>query len=98
MAPGGPADVLLRFKQEGIIAQLDIAGGPVDMLMRYVKTSEFEAVITHNRYTLLNQSGEPLIELASRRRLGVLNAPPYGSGMLAKGPEAYPRHLHRRAG
>ncbi len=97
MRPGGPADVLRRFKDQGIIEHVGVAGGPVDMLMRYVETGLFEAVITHNRYTLLNQSAEPLIELASRRGLGVLNAAPYGSGMLAKGPEKYPRYAYTAA-
>jgi D-threo-aldose 1-dehydrogenase len=97
MAPGGPADVLFQFKQQGVIEHVGIAGGPIDMLMRYVETGVFEAVITHNRYTLLNQSAEPLIQRASERGLGVLNAAPYGSGMLAKGPDAYPRYAYTEA-
>lgn len=97
MAPGGPVDVLQRFKEEGVIDHIGVAGGPIDLLMRYVETDAFEAVITHNRYTLLNQSAEPLIELAHRRGLGVLNAAPYGSGLLARGPEAYPRYAYTPA-
>jgi D-threo-aldose 1-dehydrogenase len=97
MAPGGPADVLQRFKQEGVIEHVGVAGGPIDMLIRYVETGAFEAVITHNRYTLLNQTAEPLIQMASERGIGLLNAAPYGSGMLAKGPEAYPRYAYTRA-
>jgi D-threo-aldose 1-dehydrogenase len=97
MAPGGPADVLQRFKQEGVIDHIGVAGGPIDMLIRYVETGAFEAVITHNRYTLLNQSATPLIEVASRKGIGVLNAAPYGSGLLAKGPEKYPRYAYTDA-
>ena len=97
MQPGGPVEVLQRFKAEGVIAHLGIAGGPIDMLMRYVDSGAFEAVITHNRYTLLNQSAEPLIDMASRRGVAVLNAAPYGSGLLAKGPTAYPRYAYSNA-
>ena len=39
----------------------------------------------------------PLIELAHRRGIGVLNAAPYGSGLLAKGPQAYPRYAYSDA-
>jgi D-threo-aldose 1-dehydrogenase len=66
-------------------------------MTKYVETGLFEAVITHNRYTLLNRSAEPLIEVASRMGLGVLNAAPYGSGLLAKGPDAYPRYAYTNA-
>jgi D-threo-aldose 1-dehydrogenase len=97
MAAGGPVDVLQRFKAEGVIKHVGVAGGPIDLLMRYVETDAFEAVITHNRYTLLNQSAAPLIEMAHLRGLGVLNAAPYGSGLLARGPAAYPRYAYTPA-
>jgi D-threo-aldose 1-dehydrogenase len=97
MAPGGPVAVLQRFKDEGVIDHVGVAGGPIDLLIRYVETGAFEAVITHNRYTLLNQTAEPLIELAHQRGVGVLNAAPYGSGLLARGPAAYPRYAYTPA-
>jgi D-threo-aldose 1-dehydrogenase len=65
--------------------------------MQYIETGVFEAVIHHNRYTLLNRSAEPLIEAATARGMAVLNAAPYGSGMLAKGPDAYPRYAYQEA-
>jgi len=80
-----------------VIQHLGIAGGPVDLLRRYVDTRAFEVVITHNRYTLLHRSAEPLIDHATRMGVAVLNAAPYGSGILAKGPEAYPRYAYREA-
>ena len=97
MAPGGPVEVLHDFQKAGVIEHIGVAGGPIDLLMRFVETDRFEAVITHNRYTLLNQSAAPLIELAHRRGIGVLNAAPYGSGLLAKGPQAYPRYAYSDA-
>jgi len=97
MAPGGPVEALLRLKEEGVIQHVGIAAGPVEMMMQYVETGVFEAVITHNRYTLLNRTAEPLIALAAERGLGVVNAAPYGSGILAKGPDAYPRYAYRDA-
>ena len=57
----------------------------------------FDAVIHHNRYTLLNRSAEPLIDAAVARGMAVLNAAPYGSGMLVKGPDAYPRYAYQQA-
>lgn len=96
-APGGALDVLRRLTAEGVIRHLGLAGGPIDLMLRYLEVGGFEAVITHNRYTLLNREAEPLLDRAARLGLAVLNAAPYGSGMLAKGPSAYPRYMYRDA-
>ena len=97
MAPGGAVDVLHRFKDEGVIEHIGIAGGPINLMMRYVETGAFEALITHNRSTLLNRAAEPLLDLAAQRGLAVLNAAVYNSGILAKGPDAYPRYVYAQA-
>ncbi len=97
MAPGGAADVLLKFKEQGVIGHVGVAGGPIDLMIRYVQTGAFEAVITHNRFTLLNRCAEPLLDLAAKMGIAVLNAAPYGSGILAKGPDAYPRYAYQAA-
>jgi D-threo-aldose 1-dehydrogenase len=97
MAPGGPVEVLMRFKDEGIIEHLGIAGGPIDLMTRFVETDLFEAVITHNRYTLVNRTAESLLDVAAGRGVAALNAAPYGSGILAKGPDAYARYEYREA-
>lgn len=97
MAQGGALDVLARFRDEGVIGHLGIAGGPIDLMIRFVETGAFEAVITHNRYTLVNRSAAPLLDLAASRGLAVLNAAPYGSGILAKGPDTYARYAYHDA-
>jgi D-threo-aldose 1-dehydrogenase len=38
-----------------------------------------------------------LIAFAHQRGVAVLNAAPYGSGILAKGPSAYPRYAYSEA-
>jgi D-threo-aldose 1-dehydrogenase len=94
MAPDGPVQALIRLRDEGIVDGIGVAGGPVDLITRYVETDVFDAVLTHNRYTLLDRSAEPLIDAATARGMGVLNAAIYGGGMLAKGPDARPRYAY----
>jgi D-threo-aldose 1-dehydrogenase len=94
---GGALDALQRLTEEGVIRHLGVAGGPIDLMIRYVKLGCFEAVITHNRYTLLDREAAPLLDVAHSRGLAVANAAPYGSGILAKGPSAYPRYMYREA-
>lgn len=97
MAPGGATEVLLRFKEQGVIGHVGVAGGPIALMIRYLETGAFEAVITHNRFTLLNRSAGPLLDKAAQLGIAVLNAAPYGSGILAKGPDAYPRYAYQSA-
>jgi len=96
-APGGPVEALQSLKEEGLIGHLGVASGPIDLETRYVESGVFDAVITHNRYTLLNRAADPLLTLASEKGLAVLNAAPYGSGILAKGPAQYPRYAYQPA-
>ncbi len=97
MAAGGPVEVLTNLRDEGLIEHLGIAGGPIDLMIRFVETGLFEAVITHNRYTLVNRTAEPLLNVAKERGVAALNAAPYGSGILAKGPDAYTRYEYKEA-
>ncbi len=97
MAPGGAVEVLVNLKEEGVIEHLGVAGGPIDLMIRYVETGTFEAVITHNRFTLINRIAEPLLNRAAELSVPLLNAAPYGSGILAKGPDAYARYAYQDA-
>ena len=97
MAPGGPVEVLTELKGEGVIQHLGVAGGPIGLMIRFVETNLFEAVITHNRYTLVERSADPLFDVAAQRGVAALNAAPYGSGILAKGPDAYARYEYTEA-
>ncbi len=97
MAPGGPVEVLTGLKEKGVIEHLGVAGGPVDLMIRFVETGLFEAVISHNRYTLVDRSADPLFDVATEHGVAALNAAPYGSGILAKGPDAYTRYMYEEA-
>jgi D-threo-aldose 1-dehydrogenase len=95
--PGGPVEVLQQCKEEGLIAHLGVAGGPIDLMIRFVETGLFEVAISHNRFTLLNREAEPLWKVCAHRGVAAVNAAPYGSGILAKGPGAYPRYMYNQA-
>ena len=97
MSRGGALGAMLDLQRQGIIGDVGISGGPIDMLIRYVETGAFTAVETHNRYTLLNRSAVPLFDAAVARGVAVVNAAPYGSGILAKGPDAFARYAYQDA-
>jgi D-threo-aldose 1-dehydrogenase len=94
VAPGGPVEALVDLRERGLVEHLGVDGGPVGLLQQYLDTGEFEVVLSHNRYTLLDRSAEPLFRSAADRGLGVLNAAPYGGGMLSKGPSVQQKYAY----
>jgi D-threo-aldose 1-dehydrogenase len=94
-APDGPLPALVALRAEGAVDFIGVAGGLVDEMRRYVDTGAFDVVLNHNRFTLLDRAAEVLYREARERGMGVINAAPYGGGMLAKGPSAQGRYAYR---
>ena len=94
---GGAVQALLGLQREGVIGVVGFASGPSELVTRYVDTGAFAAAIIHNRYTLLERSAEQLFPVAAAHGTAVLNAAPYGGGLLAKGPREHPRYMYRPA-
>jgi D-threo-aldose 1-dehydrogenase len=66
-------------------------------MRRYVATGLFQVAITHNRFTLVDRSAGPLLDDCAAAGVALLNAAPFGGGMLVKGPEAYPNYAYHPA-
>ena len=94
---GGALDALMRMKEEGLARAVGLAAGRVDIMMPLLRDWDFDALITHNRYTLVNRNAEPMLELAVARGIAVLNAAPYASGALAKGAGSQQRYVYQVA-
>ncbi len=97
MAPGGAAEVLRGYHEQGLFDHFGVASDFADVDMQFLETGMFDAVISSNRYTLLNTNANELHDYAFERGIAVLNAAPYGSGILSRGPRAYPRYFYREA-
>ena len=67
------------------------------MMIPLLRDWDFDAVMTHNRFTLVNRNAEPLLDLATAKGIAVMNAAPYASGVLAKGSVAYPHYAYQEA-
>jgi D-threo-aldose 1-dehydrogenase len=93
--PRGAIAELFRMKEEGLAEAVGLAAGRVDVMMPILREWDFDALITHNRFTLVNRNAEEMMDLARGRGIAVLNAAPYGSGVLAKGTAAYRRYVYQ---
>ena len=94
---GGAIDELFKMKEEGLVDAVGLAAGRIDIMMPILKDWDFDALITHNRFTLTNRNAEPMIALAQERGIAVLNAAPYAGGVLAKGTAEHPRYVYQEA-
>lgn len=81
--PGGAVDALVALKESGAVGAIGLAGGPVQEMARYLALGVFDALLVHNRWTLVDRSATALLDDAFARGMGVLNAAVYGGGILA---------------
>ena len=82
-APGGAVDALVGLKESGVVGAIGLAGGQVQVMARYLALGVFDALLVHNRWTLLDRSAGDLLAQAEDQGLALINAAVYGGGMLA---------------
>jgi D-threo-aldose 1-dehydrogenase len=95
--PGGALSELFKLKQEGLVTGVGLAAGRVDLMMPLVRDWDFDAIMTHNRFTLPNRNAEAMIDFCVGKGIAVLNAAPYASGVLAKGADQYKKYAYQDA-
>jgi D-threo-aldose 1-dehydrogenase len=88
---------LFKMKEEGLCDAVGLAAGRTDIMIPILKDWDFDALITHNRFTLVNRHAEPMMDLAVSRNIAVLNAAPYAGGVLAKGSANHARYVYQEA-
>ncbi|WP_305971419.1 MULTISPECIES: aldo/keto reductase [unclassified Mameliella] len=94
---GGALDELFKLKEEGLAEAVGLAAGRLDVMDPILRAYPFDALISHNRFTLLNRSADAMFDYAYDNDIAVLNAAPFASGVLAKGSAAMPRITYQKA-
>ena len=92
----GALGELFRMKGEGLVKAVGLAAGKVDTMIPLLRAWDFDALITHNRFTLANRNAAEMMDFAQSQGIAVLNAAPYAGGMLAKGSTNIPAMSIRR--
>lgn len=94
---GGALDELFKLKEEGLAQAVGLAMGRLDIMEPILRAYPFDALISHNRFTLLNRSASPMFDYAYDNDIAVLNAAPFAGGVLAKGSATMPRVTYQAA-
>lgn len=94
--PGGAVEALVDLRDRGEVGAIGVAGGHAPTGARYVELGVFDAVLVHNRLTLVDRSAESLVQDAASRGMVVFNAAIYGGGILAA-PDRFTTYAYREA-
>ena len=95
-ATGGAVDTLMTLRDEGVIGHVGLAGGTSQEMQRYLALGGFEALLVHNRWTLVDRSATELVAQAEDLGVALVNAAVYGGGLLAK-PGSTTKYGYREA-
>jgi len=93
----GAMDELFKIKNEGLAKAAGIAMGKVDIMFPLLKDWDFDVIINHNRYTLINREANEMYDYASSKNIAIFNAAPYAGGVLAKGPDNFKKITYQDA-
>lgn len=96
-ARGGAIEGMVELRERGAVDAIGVAAGPIGLLTEYVRSEAFDAVLTHNRCTLVDRSASALLAEARGRGMSTFNAAPFGGGLLVKGTSAGDRYGYRPA-
>lgn len=88
---------LVELREQGLVGAIGIAAGEPALVEEYIRSDMFDAVLTHNRHTLVDRSAEALIAAARERNMTVFNAAPFGGGILAGSPRRAGQYAYRPA-
>lgn len=95
--PKGSMVELMKMKEEGFCDAIGLGAGDVEVMMPLLRDWDFDVILTHNRFTLINNNAEPMLDYALSRGMAVFNAAPYGGGVFAKGSAEVPKYSYRDA-
>ena len=93
----GAMDELFKIKEEGLAKAVGLAMGKIDLMFPLIKDWDFDVIINHNRYTLLNREANEMYDYASSKNIAIFNAAPYAGGVLAKGPDNFKKVTYQDA-
>jgi len=78
-------DTLVELRDQGVVAAIGAGMNQSAMLAEFVRRCDVDIMMLAGRYTLLDQSAlDDLLPLAAERRVGVVAAGVYNSGLLSK--------------
>ena len=83
-ALAGAVPELIRMREEGLVTAVGVGMNQWQAPLRMVRDTGIDLVMLAGRWTLLDRSGQPLLDECAARGVAVVAAAPFNSGLLAR--------------
>lgn len=83
LAPGGAVEALEELKEQGAVRAIGLGVQSHALQRRAIDSGRFDVILPSYDYHLTRTSAAPLLRKAAAKGIGVINASPYNSGILA---------------
>lgn len=74
---------LIELREQGVIGAIGAGMNQFEMLTRFVERVDLDCILLAGRWTLLDHTGEALLDLCSARNVSVICGGVFNSGLLA---------------
>jgi D-threo-aldose 1-dehydrogenase len=81
--------MLIELRDQGVIGAVGCGMNQFEMLSRFVERVDLDVILLAGRWTLLDRTGEPLLDTCADRSIQVIVGGVFNSGLLAS-PESTP--------
>jgi D-threo-aldose 1-dehydrogenase len=75
---------LISLREQGVIGAVGVGMNQWQAPLHILERTDIDVIMLAGRWTLLDRSGEPLLEACAQRGASVLAAAPFNSGLLAQ--------------
>jgi D-threo-aldose 1-dehydrogenase len=74
---------LIELRDQGVIGAVGCGMNQFEMLTRFVERVDLDVILLAGRWTLIDRTGEPLLDMCAYRGIKVIAAGVFNSGLLA---------------
>jgi D-threo-aldose 1-dehydrogenase len=75
---------LIELREQGVITAVGVGMNQWQAPLRMIRETDLDVVMLAGRWTLLDRSGQPLLEECAERGVQIVAAAPFNSGLLAR--------------
>jgi D-threo-aldose 1-dehydrogenase len=80
----GAIPALIELREQHVIGAVGVGMNFVAPLQRFLAESDLDAIMLAGRWTLIDRSGEALVDACLERGVSIVAAAPFNSGLLAR--------------
>jgi aryl-alcohol dehydrogenase-like predicted oxidoreductase len=98
MADDGAFVALAELKAQGVVRATGLGQRNHDFHAQAIEAGAVDVILTYKDYNPIRTTADPLLDLAARHDVGVMNGSPFAMGLLGgKNPDSLPQRVKQTA-